>query len=86
MSRRAIEKFLFRFDKDAELQRAYAADAPAALATFDLTPAERDALARADVAQLYKWGLHALLIRNFAGTLKIRYVDAYKAAGLEREP
>jgi hypothetical protein len=43
---------------------------------------ERDLLERRDIAQLPRWGLHALLIRNFAGFLKIDYVALFQRAGI----
>jgi hypothetical protein len=45
--------------------------------------AERAALAACDVPALYRWGLHPLLIRNYAAMRKVDYVAAYKAAGIE---
>ena len=83
MSKRAVEKFLYRFDKDEALTAAFKADPKAALAGLELEPAERDAIAARDVATFYKWGVHPLLIRNFSGALGIDYVAKYKAAGIE---
>jgi len=83
MSRRGLEKFMFRFDKDAELQQALATDPAKAFAGFELDEAERAALAACDVPALYRWGLHPLLIRNYAAMRKVDYVAAYKAAGIE---
>ena len=83
MSKRGVEKFLYRFDKDEALTAAFKADPKAALNDLELEPTECDAIAARDVATLYKWGVHPLLIRNFAGALGVDYVAQYKAAGIE---
>jgi hypothetical protein len=80
--RRGVEKFLHRYDKDPDLQQRFDADAKAVQAEFGLSDEERDVLARRDVVQLHRWGVHALLIRNFAGFLKIDYVAEFQKAGL----
>lgn len=82
MRRRALERFLFRFDKDRELQRGFAVDRFAALTSAGLAPEEYQALASGDMAELYAWGVHPLLIRNFAGTARIDYLASYRDAGL----
>ena len=82
MRRRGVEKFLHRYDKDPDLQKRFAEDARAVQAEFGLSDEERDVLERRDVVQLHRWGLHALLIRNFAGFLKIDYVAEFQKAGL----
>jgi hypothetical protein len=83
MSRAGVDKFLYRFDKEPQLQAAFKAAEPAAFEGFDLDSAERQVLATGDVATLYEWGIHPLLIRNFAGTLGIRYVAEYHKRGLK---
>jgi hypothetical protein len=82
MRRRGVEKFLHRYDKDPDLQRRFAEDPKAVQAEFGLSDDERDVLARHDIVQLHRWGLHALLIRNFAGFLKIDYVALFQRAGI----
>jgi len=51
MSKRAVEKFLYRFDKDEALTAAFKADPKAALAGLELEPADpelRSVLASAE--------------------------------------
>ena len=86
MRRRALEAFLYRFDKDDELQRRFVADAESALAPFGLPPEEARVLAARDVLTLWQWEVHPLLIRNFSGTLKVDYLLAYRSAGLDMSP
>jgi Aromatic-ring-opening dioxygenase LigAB, LigA subunit len=49
---------------------------------YELTAQERDAIVDGDVAQIYRWGVHPNLIRNFAGVWGIDYTERYRAAGL----
>ena len=51
-------------------------------AEYGLSAEERDALVHRDVVTLHRRGVHALLIRNFAGFLGIDYVEAFRKAGL----
>jgi hypothetical protein len=57
-------------------------DPTAAVPPFNLTDRERAAIRDGDVAQLFMWGIHPNLIRNFAGAWGINYVERYRAAGL----
>lgn len=83
--RRGVEKFLYRYDKDSELQRRFSEDPTAVQADFGLSDEERDVLYRRDIVQLHRWGLHALLIRNFAGFLKIDYVALFQEMDAKSE-
>jgi hypothetical protein len=80
--RRGLEKVLYRADKDPAVLRRLDEDPDGLAAEYGLSDEERDALVSRDVATLHRWGVHALLIRNFAGFLKIDYVEAFRKAGL----
>lgn len=80
--RHALERYLFRFDKEQVLQEALKAEAADAFDGHALDDEERRVLRERDLATLYEWGVHPLLIRNFAGTLGLRYVQAYHDRGL----
>lgn len=84
MSRTGLESFLFRFDKDPARQEALKAGSADSFAGFELDENERRVLLERDVATLYEWGVHPLLIRNFAGTLGIKYVAEYRKRGLQQ--
>ncbi|MDT2020052.1 hypothetical protein OIM99_04635 [Methylocella sp. CPCC 101449] len=79
--RRGLERFLHRYDKDADLQRRLDDDPASVAREFALATEEISAVVRRDVAQLLRWQLHPLLIRNFAGFQKIDYVAEYRKAG-----
>lgn len=83
MSRASLEKFLYSFDKEPQRQAAYRSGAGSVFDGFELTEEEQRALLNADVATLYQWGIHPLLIRNFAGTLGVGYVSEYRKRGLK---
>jgi hypothetical protein len=83
MSRAGLESFLFRFDKEPARQAQFKAGSPASFEGFELDDTERQVLLAGDVATLYEWGIHPLLIRNFAATLRINYVEEYRKRGLQ---
>ena len=83
--RRALERVLARFDKDAKLRAELEAQPEAVAGRFGLAPEELAAVLDRNVVQLYNWGVHALLIRNFAGFNKIDLASAYRHAGLVKD-
>ncbi len=82
MNRHALERFLFDFDKSAALQSALRDNPDATFQGYDLAAEEKSAIVAKDVATLYAWGIHPLLVRNFAGTVGVRYVSEYAKRGL----
>lgn len=78
MTRAALDRYLFRFDKEPTLQ---AARAEGDLAGYDLDADERRVVMDGDLATLLEWGVHPLLIRNFGAVIGIKYIDAYAARG-----
>lgn len=85
MSKAGIQRFLYQFDKNPDLQDAFERFTDKSLDAFELDANERNALATRDVATLYRWGLHPVLIRNFSGTLKMNLPQAYKDGGIGTE-
>jgi hypothetical protein len=82
MSRHGLEDFLYAFDKSPERQAALKEGSSEAFSGFNLDDEECSILFAGDVATLFRWGIHPLLIRNFAGTIGIKYVAEYKKHGL----
>jgi len=78
MSRYGVDKFLYRIDKDTTMQALLGGADDAVFAGFDLDEEEKRVLREKDVATLYEWGVHSLLIRNFSGACGIQYIDEYK--------
>ena len=84
MSSSGIDKFLFLFDKEAQRQKDFEARSPASFEGCDITAEEAAILFAHDLATLYEWGVHPLLIRNFGATVGAKYQDAYRDRGLTR--
>lgn len=82
MSRSGLEKFLYRFDKEPARQALFDAGSDAVFDGFDLSDEEQTVLRARDVATLYEWGLHPLLIRNYGAKVGVRYQDEYAARGI----
>lgn len=83
MTRAALERFLFRFDKEPGLREAFARGD---FSGWALSAEEIDVLTGRDLATLYQWGVHPLLIRNYGATVGVRYLDAYAERGLMSPP
>jgi hypothetical protein len=83
-NRRALERLLSRFDKDEKLRAELETQPQAVADRFGIDQEELAAVLERNVAQLYNWGVHALLIRNFAGSNGIDLVVAYREAGLSK--
>lgn len=84
MSRSSLERFLFRFDKEPSLQAALKEQQQSTFEGFDLIESERQVLLDKDAATLYEWGVHPLLIRNFCGTLGLKYTELYNERGIRK--
>ena len=83
--RRALERLLARFDKDENLRAGLEVRPREVADRFGLEQDELAAVLERNVVQLYNWGVHALLIRNFAGFNKIDLAAAYRHAGLSKD-
>jgi Aromatic-ring-opening dioxygenase LigAB, LigA subunit len=75
---------LARFDKDANLRLELETNPKVVADRFGLAHDELAAILKRDVVQFYNWGVHALLIRNFAGFNKIDLASVYRDAGLAK--
>lgn len=62
MSVYQINKLCHRTLRDLEFRAAMRRDPAAAIAPFDLTPQERDAVLAGDVARLFEMGVHPFLL------------------------
>ena len=79
MSLYAVQKVLFKMNKDAAARARFKSDRDALLAEYALTEEERSALAGADVGRLHLMGVHPLLLAPFAGRSGLKWPD-YLAA------
>jgi hypothetical protein len=79
--RRGLERFLYQFDKDEGLRQRYADDPDRVGAEMNMTTEEIEALKADDLATVYEWGLHPLLIRNYSGFRKLDYYGMLRERG-----
>lgn len=66
MSLYQVQKFLWLLNRDTAQQERFRSDPAAAIAPFDLTDEERDALLHTDIGLLYHLGVNGQLLMHFA--------------------
>jgi len=79
--RRGLERFLHQFDKDKGLQARMTADPDAVAAEFGISAEELAALKNDDMVKIFEWGVHPLLVRNYAGFRRLDYYGMLRARG-----
>ena len=85
MSLYAVQKVLFKMNKDATARERYQTDRDALLAEYALTDEERRALADADIGRLHLLGVHPLLLAPFAGRSGLKWPDYIAALARARD-
>ncbi len=84
MSLYQLQKLLYDVNRNPERRQAYREDGAVFLARYELTAAEKEALAALDIRRLYQFGVHPLLLRPFTLLHGVANEDYAKAlAGLE---
>ena len=66
MSLYYLQKFIYHLNREPELQARFKADRAAALAGYDLTDEEREAVLVADIGLLYVLGVNGQLLMHLA--------------------
>jgi hypothetical protein len=66
MSLYYVQKALYQLNRDPELRRRLEADAAAALASYELTAEERDAICKPDIGLLYVLGVNGQILMHYA--------------------
>ena len=84
MSAYTLQKAIREVNRNADARARYFADKPAYAASYDLTEAERGALAACDVTALYRLGVHGLLLRPFTLIHQMSEPDYLTAIRKER--
>jgi len=79
--RRGLERFLHQYDKDAGLRARFTAEPDQVAKDLNMAAEEVEAIRSGDVVTIYEWGVHPLLIRNYAGFLKMDYYGMLKERG-----
>ncbi len=75
MSLYYVQKFLYELNRDPRVQADYAADRQGALAGFELTDDEVDALVTPDIGLLYVMGVNGQILMHFAALHHIEWAD-----------
>jgi hypothetical protein len=75
MSLYYTQKFLYELNRDPSVQSAYAVDRHAAIAEYDLTEEETQALTEPDVGLLFHLGVNGQILMHFAALHQIEWAD-----------
>lgn len=66
MSLYYLQKALYRLNRDPALRQRFEADAEAVLASYELTPEEREAIRKPDIGLLYVLGVNGQILMHYA--------------------
>ncbi|NOX28754.1 MAG: aromatic ring-opening dioxygenase subunit LigA [Actinobacteria bacterium] len=75
MSLYYVQKFLYELNRDPRVQSEYEADRDGAVAGYELSEIERDALTEPDIGLLYHLGVNGQILMHFAALHKIEWAD-----------
>lgn len=75
MSLYYLQKFLYKLNRDEELQEQCRADIDQLLGNYDLTDEERNALRDGDIGLLYVLGVNGQILMHYAAFLGIEWFD-----------
>ena len=75
MSLYYVQKFLYQLNRDPALQERYAADRRGALAGYELTGEEVEALVDVDIGLLFHLGVNGQILMHFAALHRVEWSD-----------
>ncbi len=75
MSLYYVQKFLYQLNRDPAVQVAYREDSRTALASYELTDEEVEALTAPDIGLLYVLGVNGQILMHFAAFHQIAWAD-----------
>ena len=75
MSLYYLQKFLYKLNRDEDLQEQCRADIDQLLGNYDLTDEERNALREGDIGLLYVLGVNGQILMHYAAFLGIEWFD-----------
>ena len=79
MSAYALNKMIREINRNPETRQRFLNDSASVASDFDLTAAEQKAIVTKDIGELYRSGVHGLILRPFTLILKMSEPD-YLAA------
>ena len=75
MSLYQVQKFLYHLNRDERVKAQFEANRANALADYELTDEERQALLHGDIGLLYVLGVNGQILMHFAAFLGIEWFD-----------
>ena len=75
MSLYYVQKFLYELNRSEAAQAAYHADRQAAIADYELTDEEANALVEPDIGKLFHLGVNGQILMHFAALHQIEWAD-----------
>lgn len=75
MSLYQLQKFLFDINRDRSVQGQFRERPDAVLERYDLSPEERDAIAKGDIGLIYVLGANGQLLMHYAAFLGMPWAD-----------
>ena len=75
MSLYSVQKFLYELNRSEEVQKRYHEDRHAAIAGFELTDEESQALTEPDIGLLFHLGVTGQILMHFAALHQIEWQD-----------
>jgi hypothetical protein len=75
MSLYQLSKLLFQLNRDEELKARFRDDAATAIAGYDLTAEERDAVLTPDIGLIYVLGVNGQILMHYAAFRGIEWSD-----------
>jgi hypothetical protein len=89
MSLYYVQKAIYQLNRDPELRRRFADDPGAVLASYELTPEEREAIRKPDIGLLYVLGVNGQILMHYAayrGFEWSAYLEAMREGVRRHEP
>ncbi|MBM87913.1 MAG: aromatic ring-opening dioxygenase subunit LigA [Gammaproteobacteria bacterium] len=75
MSLYQVQKFLYKLNRDEQIQREFTENKDSILSQYDLTEEEHNALCSGDIGLLYVLGVNGQILMHFAAYLQIEWFD-----------
>lgn len=75
MSLYQVQKFLYHLNRDERVKAQFSGDRDSALADYELTAEEREALLQGDIGLLYVLGVNGQILMHFAAFLGVEWFD-----------
>lgn len=75
MSLYQVQKFLYKLNRDEQMQQDFSENRDSTLLKYDLTEEEQNALLSGDIGLLYVLGVNGQILMHYAAYLQIEWFD-----------